>query len=95
MYVPHCIRLILAPTHDGIIKKYQSFAEGIYSHGVENAYDVKRLIPGNELARQLGGLPTKQISEAQEKAVIYQVVNNITSKEAMEKEIETGRFKFP
>jgi hypothetical protein len=95
MYVPHRIGLILAPTHDEIIKKYQSFAERIYSHGVENAYDVKRLIPGNELARQLGGLPTKQISEAQEKAVIYQVVNNITSKEAMEKEIETGRFKFP
>jgi len=95
LYVPRRIGLILAPTHDEIIKKYQSFAERIYSHGVENAYDVKRLIPGNELARQLGGLPTRQIAEAQERAVVYQVVNNITSKEAMEKEIETGGLKFP
>jgi hypothetical protein len=88
-------QLILAPTHNNIIKRYQAFAERIYSHGVENAYTVKRLIPGNELAKQLGGLPTKQITEAQEKAVIYQIVQKISSREVMEKEIATGGFKFP
>lgn len=86
---------MLAPSHEELLRRYQTFAETIYSHGVENAYDVKRLIPGNELAKQLGGLSPRRIANAQEKAVVYQILHNITSKEAMEGEIAAGRFSFP
>ena len=95
LYSSPSLELRSASTHEQILRTYQSFAETIYSHGVENAYDVKRLIPGNELAKQLGVLSHKHIAEAQEKAVVYQIVYNISSKEAMEEEIAAGRFVFP
>jgi hypothetical protein len=47
------------------------------------------------LAKRLGGLPVRQIAQAQEKAIIYQIVENITAREEMEKAIESGAFKFP
>jgi len=74
---------------------YVSLLERIYSHGVENAYKVTRLIPGNELATLLGGLQARQISEAQEKAVIYQIVHHIHSREQMEKAVKNREFKYP
>jgi hypothetical protein len=42
----------------------------------------------------LGGLHTRAIAEAQEKAVVYQLVEGITSREDMEKAITSGDFKF-
>jgi hypothetical protein len=90
---------------DVTLEMYMSFIETIYSHHVENAYEVKRLIPvppfklfspqGNELAVMLDGLPARQITEAQEKAVIYQIVENISTREEMELAITSGRFRFP
>jgi hypothetical protein len=53
------------------------------------------MMQGDELAKRLGGLPVIQIAQAQEKAVIYQIVENITTREDMEKTIESGAFKFP
>jgi hypothetical protein len=53
--VPHTIKSILLihaiekvvnkSKLDGILQTYLSFVETIYSHHVENAYTVKRLIP--------------------------------------------------
>ena len=43
----------------------------------------------------LGGLHTHQIAEAQEKAVVYQIVENITTREDMENAIQSGVFRFP
>ena len=89
-----CPQLIVPSAHEKLLKRYQTFAERVYSYGLQNAYDVKRRVPGNELAKLLG-LSPKQIAAAQEKAVVYQIVHNITSKEAMEAEIVAGRFSFP
>jgi hypothetical protein len=50
---------------------------------------------GNELAKMLGGLHSKKIAEAQDKAVVYQIVENITTREDMEKAIRAGFFKYP
>ena len=74
---------------------YLGFVGRVHFHQVENAYAVNRLIPGNELAALLGGLQARQISEAQEKAVIYQIVHNITSREVMEQVIQKGELKYP
>jgi hypothetical protein len=42
----------------------------------------------------LGGLHTRTFAEAQEKAVVCQIVEGITSREEMEKAITSGAFKF-
>jgi len=80
---------------DKVIATYVAFVERLHSEGVENAYAVQRLIPGNELATLLGGLQSRQISEAQEKAITYQIVHNIISRELMEEAIKSGIFKYP
>ena len=49
---------------------------------------------GNELAEILGGLRARQIAEAQEKAVVYQIVENIVTREDMEKAIQSGAFRL-
>ena len=48
----------------------------------------------NELAKILGGLCTRQIAEAQEKAVVYQMVENIETPEDMKKAIQSGAFRL-
>jgi len=46
------------------------------------------------LAHLLGGLKSRQIADAQEMAVIYQIEHNITDPEKMKEEIASGNFKF-
>jgi len=45
------------------------------------------------LASLLGGLAATQITMAQEQAVIYQIVHNITDPEEMKEEIISGKYK--
>jgi hypothetical protein len=45
------------------------------------------------LATLLGGLPSTEIAINQEKAVVYQIVHNISDPEKMKQEITSGNFK--
>jgi hypothetical protein len=45
------------------------------------------------LAALLGGLPSTEIAINQEKAVVYQIVHNISDPEQMKEEITSGKFK--
>ena len=85
---------------------YSELANTIYSMNLEEAYAVKRLIPvqiyfyghwyqGNELSQLLGGLEVRQIADAQEKAVEYQIVENVTTRKEMEDAIATKKFRYP
>jgi hypothetical protein len=91
-----------------VLAPYIHFLDRIYTLDIQDAYDGKRLIPvapmsqtvyayfqGNELANMFGGLKDRAIAEAQEKAVVYQLVEGITTREEMEKAIVSGNFKFP
>jgi len=45
------------------------------------------------LAALLGGLPSTEIAINQEKAVVYQIVHNISDPEKMKEEITSRKFK--
>jgi len=92
--VPYAIT-VNKPKFDYLIASFMAFLERLRVLNVENAYDVQRLVPGNELAQLLGGLQPRLISEAQENAIVYQIVHDITTRAEMEAAITSGQFTFP
>jgi hypothetical protein len=80
---------------DDILSRYLSFMDTIYSLDLQEAHAVSSLIPGDALAKLLGNIPPRQITEAKELATTHQIIYNITTRSEMEKAIKSGKFKYP
>jgi len=80
---------------DSIIQKYTNFYDFIYKNGLENIYDLKTLLDGNQVRSEFqiktGGPIIKQILD---NIFIWQVDNPGKTKEDLIEEIKNNPDKF-